>query len=1071
MPRPAWLAVGAAGGALALGFAPAPAVALFGVALACAAAALRGRRAATRLGLLPLGVGVVAIGLRVALGSGAAVAPGPAPAGEGPWVGTVQSVGAPRAGARPATLLLDVEPRVLVAATLPWYPAVVPNDRVEVRGSIRRPPSDDYGAYLLRIGAVGSLRAESLELLPADDTVARSLEGFRRSAADGIDRSIPEPEAGLAAGVLIGLRDRVDRDLAAAFTTAGASHVVAISGWNIAIVASTLGAIAGGMQRRRRAVLTALAIVAYVVFVGPSPSVVRAGAMAGVALLARELGRPGTAAAALGWACAVLLLLDPAYVDDAGFRLSVLATAGILAWGSTLTARISGPAPGRLRRWVAEILGVSFAAQAATTPIVLLEFGRLSLVAPAVNLVVVPLVPPAMAAGAFALVVGMTVGLGVPGFVATIVGLPAWALYAAMVGTVRAGAGVPLASLALAAPWDAVSAVAALGLIVGAARWGDRVVTHLHGLARTRASLQSGRASRAAPGPPARAAASGAARGRHGSEHRHSRAARAAIVAMLAATIGLALVVAHRPDGLVRVFVLDVGQGDGILIEGGRGGRMVVDGGPDPGRLLIALDERLPPWDRRIDILVLTHPHEDHVAGLALLLQRYRVGRVYEPGMLGSGPGYRAWGEVLAATGTPHGRLSTGDRLTLDAIRFRVLWPDANRVPERPPDSGTAVNNVSIVLLGEVGQRRFLLAGDVEEGVDPELLGRGLPTLDLLKVAHHGSRTATTREFLEVVRPRVAVVSAGAGNPYGHPAPATIERLAELAGRTYRTDRDGIVEVAFDGAVVRVRTTGPRQGTPRATPRPTARPAAGGGSVASAAASVTSTAIRNEPAEAAARFLCGIPAPQTPGGGPPTVAGVGESSPVEPPTAPEAPRPVAARLGGADAGPVAAGTTRLDRIPAPRAGPTRPSGYHRPDGNLPGIGDRAGARDRSPRLLLGRRRVRPRCRARCLPRGHGALPGRPAGALATRDRSGRARPPPRRDSRATRHGIHVRLGQHRDRPRRRGPDPERRGPDGAAGRPRHRGAGERAGRPRGDRLRRQGPAEQDARRCDPRRRR
>ena len=154
---------------------------------------------------------------------------------------------------------------------------------------------------------------------------------------------MPEPESGLAAGVLIGLRDRVDRDLAADFTTAGASHVVAISGWNIAIVAATLGALAGGLRRRRRAVLTAVAIVAYVTFVGPSPSVVRAGVMAGVALLARELGRPGTAAVALGWAVTALLLLDPAWIDDAGFRLSVLATAGILAWGSSLTRRLAGP--------------------------------------------------------------------------------------------------------------------------------------------------------------------------------------------------------------------------------------------------------------------------------------------------------------------------------------------------------------------------------------------------------------------------------------------------------------------------------------------------------------------------------------------------------------------------------------------------------------------------------------------------------------------------------------------------------------------------------------------------------
>jgi competence protein ComEC len=821
-------------------------------------------------GLVPLALGVIAIGLRAGLEAGPPAVLAPAPSGDGPWVGVVQTVGAPRAGTRPATVLLEGTPAALVAATLPWYPPVVPSDRVELRGRIRPPPPDDYGAYLARIGAVGTLRADRLELLSAPGTLAGSLEGFRRSAADGIDRSIPEPEAGLAAGVLIGLRDRVDRELAAAFTTAGASHVVAISGWNIAIVASTLGALAGGMQRRRRAILTALAILAYVVFVGPSPSVVRAGAMAGVALLARELGRPGTAAAALGWACAVLLLADPAFVDDVGFRLSVLATAGILAWGSSLTARLSGPGPSRVRRWIAEILGVSFAAQAATTPIVLLEFGRLSLVAPAVNLVVVPLVPPAMAAGALALVVGMAVGIGLPGIIATIVGLPAWALYAAMVGVVRGGAGLPLASVELGPPWDVISALASLLLILASARWGDRALPWIR-----RVAVRGD-----APGMGAGAAAATRVRRRHGGENRHSRASRVATVGLIGAIVGLALVVAHRPDGIPRIVVLDVGQGDGILVEGGRGGRMVVDGGPDPGRLLIALDERLPPWDRRIDILVLTHPHEDHVAGLALLLERYRVGRVYEPGMQGSGPGYRAWSAILEGAAIPHGRLATGDRLALDSIRFRVLWPDLNRVPERPPDDGTAINNVSIVLLGEVGQHRFLLAGDVEDGVDPELLGRGLPRLDVLKVAHHGSRTASTREFLEAVRPRVAVVSAGAGNPYGHPAPATIERLAELAGRTYRTDTDGAVEIAFAGPVIRVRTSGPRPLTPRPTPRSSPRSATvDAGQTASSAGARLAAAVAAPPAAGPA-FLCGIPRSAAPPSG----------GPVEPPVAPEAPR-------------------------------------------------------------------------------------------------------------------------------------------------------------------------------------
>jgi competence protein ComEC len=256
--------------------------------------------------------------------------------------------------------------------------------------------------------------------------------------------------------------------------------------------------------------------------------------------------------------------------------------------------------------------------------------------------------------------------------------------------------------------------------------------------------------------------------------------------------------------GSVRVTVLDVGQGDAILVESDRGSRMLVDGGPEPARLIAAVDARLPPWDRRIDVLVLTHPHEDHAAGLPVLVDRYGIGAVFEPGMRGPGPGYREFQAALAARGATAGRLATGDHLTLDDLSLRVLWPDRASVPGSPPDDGTGINNVSIVLLGTFGAERMLLAGDIEQEIDPILLARGLPRVDLLKVAHHGSRTSSTGEFLDAVRPKVAVVSVGARNPYGHPAPATIDRLVAHRAEVFRTDRNGSVEVDLDGRALTV---------------------------------------------------------------------------------------------------------------------------------------------------------------------------------------------------------------------------------------------------------------------------
>ena len=799
MGASSWLALAAAGAALLGPVAgPLPVILVaFALGLLSVASRVAGRRWVRRTD--PAAIGLLLIGLRLALDPPAAAVDGAAtlPGTEGPWTGSVVTISALRQGTQPAVVQLDPPATVAVAATLPRFPAIVPGDRVTLMGRLRPLEDDDYGRYLARIGVSATLRAESLEVAEVPADASRRLEGLRRGSAEALAHALPEPAAGLAAGILVGLRDRVDRDVAAAFTTAGISHVVAISGWNIAIVGATIGALAGRLSRRRRSILIVAAIAIYVAFVGASASVLRAAAMAGVALLARESGRAGRAAAALALAVVVLLLIDPDLASDAGFQLSSLATAGLIAWGSPLTARLAGSDPGRVRRFLAESLGVSLAAQVATLPVVLVDFGRLSLVAPAVNLLVVPLVAPAMAAGAVALVAGWIALLTGASPVATVAGLPAWAMLSVMIGVGRAGAGLPFASLELETPWSTVAGATAATIILIVSRWRPRA----------RPTVPSTKARRS------RAPAAGVPRG-----------LKLAFGSLAIAVAGFGLVLVHRPDGIARVTVLDVGQGDAILVEGGAGGRLLVDGGPDPDRLLVALDERLPPWDRRIDVVVLTHPHEDHVAGLAGLLARYRVGRLFEPGMNGPGPGYAAWRAAIARLGRPVGTLAAGDRLRVDAIRLRVLWPVPGRVPLEPADGGTAINNVSIVLLGEVAGRRFLLAGDVEEGVDPSLIAEGLPRLDFLKVAHHGSRTASTDAFLEAVRPSVTVVSAGTGNPYGHPSPVTISRLEANGAQVYRTDRNGSVEVSLETGRVSVRASGPRAAVvPTTDPVPVAR--------------------------------------------------------------------------------------------------------------------------------------------------------------------------------------------------------------------------------------------------------
>jgi competence protein ComEC len=807
MPRAGWLAIGAITGALlAMQLPPAATLAASGATLAASVLAHLLRR--RRLPWLALAVGLVLF--RAAVGA----AMSPAADVHGPEEGVasapehvarVLSVGTPDGGLQRAVLELQPpDPADRVYAWLPRYPQVVPTDVLRFDGRLEAAPDGPgFGEFLARSGIAFTLRAREFEQLGGDDSPIAALEHVRRGAGEVLARGLPEPQAGLAAAIIIGLRDLVARDVAADFRTAGLSHVVAISGWHVALVGGVIAALLSGLARRPRSLLLVAAIAAYAVLAGGAPSVVRAALMAGVVLLARESGRRGQAAAALGIAVLILLLMEPATVGEVGFQLSVAATAGLLRWASPLAAWLRPRIPRRVPDWLVETLAVSLSAQAATMPLVLLHFGRLSLVAPLANLLVAPLVAPVMLAAAAVLGAAGLAVIGVPAVLLIPITLIGALALGTIIGIADAAASLPFASVELEPPLDLVSAcMAALALVALLRR-------------RTQAARPSDLVERlVAP-------------------DRMTRTRRPSLrLALAAAGISLclllALVATGRPDGRLHMTVLDVGQGDSILLEGPTGGRMLVDTGPDPDRLIGLLDGRLPSWDRRLDLVVITHPHEDHVAGLALLLDRYRVGGVVEPGMVGPGPGDAAFRRRMAELGRETRVVAAGDRLLLDGVSIDIHWPLPGSVPLRPAGTGKEINNVSLVLDLHFGSRRFLLTGDVEEEIDPRLLAAGLhppdgEPLDVLKVAHHGSGTATTDAFVEQMSPRVAVISAGWGNPYGHPSPGTVARLQDAGARLFRTDLDGTVQISTDGSDLVAWAGG---GRPRPT-RPTSQLAPG----------------------------------------------------------------------------------------------------------------------------------------------------------------------------------------------------------------------------------------------------
>lgn len=686
-------------------------------------------------------------------------------------------------------------------ATLPRSLPLAVGRRVVLTAAVEAPAAFDgfdYPAYLARQGIGGLLRAREARVLdgPARAGPAGIAAAARGWLLHGLNEMVPEPEAALGAGILLGVRSSIAPEVADAFAVAGLTHVVAISGWNIAIVAAIVGALLRPLEERRGGRWLApsgagATIVAYVVLTGASPSVVRAALMAGAMMVSRFGGSRAHAASTLGLAALLMLIAAPSVLWDVGFQLSALATGGLILFGSSIERRLAGwPA------WLREPVALTLAAQLTTLPVVVGSFGRLSLVAPAANVVVVPLVPLVMLLCAIAAPLGaIASALQVTPLTEMLrwaVGGSAWLLLRAMIVAGQAAAAIPFASVSVAAPgWLALGWYPALA--IASRRYGrpaepepaEGELLPLQSSRRRSALLQRAIAF-------TRASVQQLARPMVG-------------LAAAGALLG-ALTLTSLPDGRLHLVALDVGQGDAILVTAPSGATMLLDGGPDPDLLLRRLGERLPWWQRRIDVMILTHPHEDHVAGLVAAMERYQVGLILDAGRAYQNPTYPRF--IIQARDEPGARLAparAGARLTLDrTTTVTILYPSVNDVAGPLPEGD--INNASVVGLLRSGGFTALLTGDAEMPVEALLAERGLlPRIDVLKVGHHGSHSSSGPALLDVTRPGAALISAGLGNDYGHPHQVTLDNLRQVPGlRLHRTDLEGNLEVISDGLRYRV---------------------------------------------------------------------------------------------------------------------------------------------------------------------------------------------------------------------------------------------------------------------------
>ncbi len=574
---------------------------------------------------------------------------------------------------------------------------------------------------------------------------AGPLDGLREALAEPLRRLVPEPEGGIVRGIVLGERAAVDADLASAFARSGTSHLLAISGFNMTLVATAVALVARGRVRPAiTATLTVSCVLAYSVLVGLAPSVARAAVMAVVASLGLAFGRRPATDNALALAVATMVGIDASAIGDVGFLLSATATGGLLYLGDPISRRLAF-LPGAIRQGLATTL----AATLPTIPIIAAVFGRVSLVSPLANLVAVPLFPPLMLAGAATSALG-TVSLDL----AQLPGLLAYALAFLLRVVVETSAGLPLASLAVPdGPLAglAYGALVAVALFFGPARV-SRLARAIGGQIRWRSPHGVRLPSRS---------------------HLARRAlwVSAALVLVLVAG-SVAAVLWPTPSG-VRVRALDVGQGDAFLVEFD-GRTLLVDGGPDPARLLAELGASLPPC----------------------------------------GAVATAWGDRIARAHVTRRAVAAGMRIRVGDASLAVLAPNGDPRVDVP----------SLVLRLERGSFSMLFMGDATEQAQADLLlSPGSLAARVYVPPHHGAASAYAVPLVDAVRPSAAVISVGAQNRYGHPTPETLAALGRVP--TYRTDRDGTVELDQGGSaqlVVRTHANGlspPRGGSlPHAPP-------------------------------------------------------------------------------------------------------------------------------------------------------------------------------------------------------------------------------------------------------------
>lgn len=661
-------------------------------------------------------------------------------------------------------------------------------DIVQVEGELKTPQKfDDFDwqGYLAHQGIYSVInRPDSVKLIDYGKGFAPKywLSQVRERMSASLASSLHEPQGALAQAMVLGDCSGLPDELKESFARSGTSHLIAISGLNIAIIGGIILIPAIWLFGRTRPyylIFTLGVIWVYALLTGLNAPVLRAAIMMNLWLVADHIGRPRSAMTSLLFAAAIMVGITPSILSDVSFQLSFAAMAGLIMLTPRFQSlgikifRVADEGT-MVRKFLVDSIAVTMGAVVATLPIIAFYFDQISIVVLLANIVVLPVIPAVICSSALV----SLIGIFLPS-VAHVIGWIAWLFISYMIESIEFFASWPLASMRVnfnaVFLWIYYIILFAVLLFIS----NRRLITALFNTLKVPLA-QAPNLARFVP-------------------------ARLIIIALFVITALIWTAAVTMPDSRLHIFFLDVGQGDAILIQRGYH-QILVDGGPDEEKLCLELGDKIPFWDRTIEDVILTHPDSDHITGLLQILQRYDVNCVVTSGQPCGSSLCMEWQRIIDVKEVDTIIAEAGQRINIGKdICLEVLHPRADSIMLESNNT----NMASVVVRLIYGDFSLLLTGDITEQEERMLLETNC-TLDstALKVSHHGSGESSCSSFLDAVNPQVAVISVGVNNKYGHPDSEVMDRLNAAVGdgSVYVTAEQGTIELITDGRNAWVKT-------------------------------------------------------------------------------------------------------------------------------------------------------------------------------------------------------------------------------------------------------------------------